>query len=70
MDSPPSLQRKRPQRSYRINYQALNDGIDEEAPLEDRIIEEPPSKKTRSSVEPITPDDSASQLILIQSPPL
>lgn len=68
MDNLPGLQRKRPQRSQRINYHALNDGIDEEAAPEDRIVEEPPSKKARSSVEPITPDDSASQLTRAQSP--
>ncbi|OGE47482.1 hypothetical protein PENARI_c043G09798 [Penicillium arizonense] len=28
-------------RAQRINYRALNDGIDEEAPLKDRIINFP-----------------------------
>lgn len=60
--------RKRSQRSQRINYRALNDGIDEEISPEDRIIEEPPLKKSRSSVEPITPNDSASQLTRAGSP--
>jgi hypothetical protein len=70
MDSPPRLECKRPQRPYRINYQALNDGIDEEAPLENRIIEEPPSKRRAAVFEPITSDDSSSHLIPIQSPPV
>ncbi|KAJ5085382.1 hypothetical protein N7532_003037 [Penicillium argentinense] len=68
MDESTESQRKRPYRSQRINYCALNDGIDEEAPPEDRIIEIPPSKRARSSVEPITPDDSASQLSRARSP--
>ncbi|KAK9346079.1 hypothetical protein V1522DRAFT_339973, partial [Lipomyces starkeyi] len=53
---------ERPQRSHRIDYRLLNDGGDNEAEPEDRI-----SKKSRliipiDSSEPITPDDSASQL--------
>jgi hypothetical protein len=40
---------QRPQRSRRIfDYRALNDGSDEEAAPEDRIIEEPPSKRVRN----------------------
>lgn len=58
---------KRPYRARRIDYLALNDGIDEEAPPEDCIIETP-SKKARSSVELIAPDDSASQLTRARSP--
>lgn len=55
------------QQSMALDYLALNDGIDEEVPSEDRIIETP-SKRARSSVEPIAPDDSASQLTRAQSP--
>jgi hypothetical protein len=67
MDNFIGSQLKRPHRAQRVNYLALNDGIDEEVPLEDRIIETP-SKKARSSVEPIAPDDSASQLTPARSP--
>jgi hypothetical protein len=58
---------KRLYRARPIDYLALNDGIDEEAPLEDCIIETP-SKKARSSVELIAPDDSVSQLTRALSP--
>ncbi|KAJ5283460.1 hypothetical protein N7505_001440 [Penicillium chrysogenum] len=67
MDDFTGSQRKRPHRAQRINYRALNDGINEEVPPEDRIIEFP-SKRARNSVEPITPDDSASQLTCARSP--
>lgn len=63
MDDLTEAQWKRPQRlqrSQRIDYRALNNGIDEEVSPEDRIIEEPPIKKARYSVETITPNDSAS----------
>lgn len=68
MDGPTDTQRKRPYRSQRIDYYALNGDIDEEALLEDRIIEDPSSRRICSSVEPISPEDSPSQLTSIQSP--
>ncbi|KAA8649645.1 uncharacterized protein ATNIH1004_002316 [Aspergillus tanneri] len=68
MDNFSGSPRKRPQRSQRINYRLLNDGTDEEVTPEDRIIEEPFLNRLRSSIEPITPDDSASQLTLSRSP--
>lgn len=68
MDESTEPRRKRSHRSRRIDYRALNDGIDEEVSPEDRITDIPPSKRARSSVEPITPDDSASQLTRVQSP--
>ncbi|KAK9320397.1 hypothetical protein V1517DRAFT_251737, partial [Lipomyces orientalis] len=60
--------RKHRQRTERIDYHLLNDGSDEEALPEDRIV-----KKNRytapRSIELLTPDDSASQLTQRQSSP-
>ncbi|KAK9341804.1 hypothetical protein V1521DRAFT_359486, partial [Lipomyces starkeyi] len=53
---------KRPQRSQRIDYHLLNDGSDDEAVAEDRIAKRSRSDEEHSTVEPITPDDSANQL--------
>ncbi|KAK9257961.1 hypothetical protein V1519DRAFT_361880, partial [Lipomyces tetrasporus] len=54
--------RKHPQRSQRVDYHLLNDGSDEEAPPEDRVIKRFRSNIGSSGVELITSDDSASQL--------
>ncbi|KAK9311689.1 hypothetical protein V1524DRAFT_21884 [Lipomyces starkeyi] len=52
---------KRPQRSQRIDYH-LNDGSGDEAAPEDRIAKRSRSDEEHSTVEPITPGDSANQL--------
>lgn len=49
-------------RSQRIDYHLLNDGSDNEAPTEDRIFKRPRLDGLTGTLEPITPDDSASQL--------
>ncbi|KAK9242626.1 hypothetical protein V1506DRAFT_555940 [Lipomyces tetrasporus] len=59
---------KRPQRSQRMDYRLLNDGSDDEAAPEDRIAKRSRSDEEHSTVEPITPDDSANQLSQRQDP--
>ncbi|KAK9250001.1 hypothetical protein V1507DRAFT_72217 [Lipomyces tetrasporus] len=61
--------RKHPQRSQRVDYHLLNDGSDEEAPPEDRVIKRFRSNIGSGGVELITPDESASQLNQLQSSP-
>lgn len=53
MSESPEPVRRLPPRGERVNYHALNDGSDEEAPVEDRV-----SKKPRLSL--AAPDDSDS----------
>jgi hypothetical protein len=57
------------QRSERIDYHLLNDGSDEEGLLEDRIFKKPRLTAILHDTEPITPDDSASQLTQNRTPP-
>ena len=67
------------QRAQRLNYYALNDGSDEEAPEEDQIFKKPrlTSQSTINSstidssisYELILPEDSASQILLNPSIP-
>ncbi|KAK9250545.1 hypothetical protein V1507DRAFT_377991, partial [Lipomyces tetrasporus] len=59
--------RKHRQRSQRLDYHLLNDGSDDEAAPEDRIVKRFRSNRA-GSVE-ITQDDSASQLTQRQSSP-
>ncbi|KAK9233693.1 hypothetical protein V1525DRAFT_351432, partial [Lipomyces kononenkoae] len=59
---------KRPPRSQRIDYHLLNDGSDDEAAPEDRIPKRSRSDDAHSTIEPITPDDSASQLSQSEDP--
>ncbi|KAK9342232.1 hypothetical protein V1522DRAFT_440429, partial [Lipomyces starkeyi] len=49
-------------RSQGIDYHLLNDGSDDEAAPEDRIAKRYRSDEEHSTVEPITPDDTANQL--------
>ncbi|KAK9481454.1 hypothetical protein V1527DRAFT_479609 [Lipomyces starkeyi] len=44
-----------------MGYHLLNDGSDDEAAPEDRIAKRSRSDEEHSTVEPITPDDSATQ---------
>ncbi|KAK9243752.1 hypothetical protein V1506DRAFT_367529 [Lipomyces tetrasporus] len=53
---------KRPQRARRLDYRLLNDGSDDEAAPEDRMMKRTRISSPLNSSEPITPDDSASQL--------
>ncbi|KAK9346858.1 hypothetical protein V1522DRAFT_420665 [Lipomyces starkeyi] len=53
---------KRPQRARRLDYRLLNDGSDDEAAPEDRMVKRGRFASPLDSSEPITPDDSASQL--------
>ncbi|CAG8014111.1 unnamed protein product [Penicillium salamii] len=53
-------------RSQRIDYHLLNDGSDDEAPTKDRIFK----RRRLGTLEPITPDDSASQLDQARSSPV
>ncbi|KAJ5348632.1 uncharacterized protein N7506_001885 [Penicillium brevicompactum] len=57
-------------RSQRIDYHLLNDGSDDEAPTEDRIFKRPRLEGLTGTLEPITPDDSASQLDQARSSPV
>ena len=57
-------------RSQRIDYHLLNDGSDDEAPTEDRIFKRPVLDGLTGTLEPITPDDSASQLDQTRSSPV
>ena len=57
-------------RSQRIDYHLLNDGSDDEAPTEDRIFKRPRLDGLTGTLEPITPDDSASQLDQTRSSPV
>ncbi|KAK9489530.1 hypothetical protein V1508DRAFT_435693 [Lipomyces doorenjongii] len=59
---------KQPQRSQRIDYHLLNDGSDEEAVPEDRIAKRSRSDEGNSTVESVTADDTADQLIEHQHP--
>lgn len=69
MDASPYVPR-RSQRSQRIDYHLLNDGSDDEAPTEDRIFKRPRLNNPKESPEPITPDDSVSQLDQNRSSPV
>ncbi|KAK9493603.1 hypothetical protein V1508DRAFT_77829 [Lipomyces doorenjongii] len=60
--------RKHRQRTERINYHLLNDGSDEEALPEDRMVKKYRYSAPRS-VELLTADDSTSQLTQRQSSP-
>ncbi|ODQ73397.1 hypothetical protein LIPSTDRAFT_292019 [Lipomyces starkeyi NRRL Y-11557] len=53
---------KRPQRARRLDYRLLNDGSDDEAAPEDRMVKRGRFPSPLDSSQPITPDDSASQL--------
>ncbi|KAK9312484.1 hypothetical protein V1524DRAFT_247982 [Lipomyces starkeyi] len=53
---------KRPQRARRLDYRLLKDGSDDEAASEDRMVKRGRFPSPLDSSEPITPDDSASQL--------
>ncbi|KAK9321384.1 hypothetical protein V1517DRAFT_278167, partial [Lipomyces orientalis] len=53
---------KRPQRARRLDYRLLDDGSDDEAVPEDRMVKRGRFPSPLDSSEPITPDDSASQL--------
>ncbi|KAK9489358.1 hypothetical protein V1508DRAFT_67247 [Lipomyces doorenjongii] len=53
---------KRPQRARRLDYRLINDGSDDEAAPEDRMVKRGRFPSPLDSSEPITPDDSASQL--------
>ncbi|ODQ76868.1 hypothetical protein LIPSTDRAFT_332718 [Lipomyces starkeyi NRRL Y-11557] len=53
---------KRPQRARRLDYRLLNDGSEDEAAPEDRMVKRTRLPSPLNSSEPITPDDSASQL--------
>jgi hypothetical protein len=61
--NPPADLSARPQRSQRIDYHFLNDGSDEEAPSEHRVIKKPRLIPPPASSELIGPEDSASQLM-------
>ncbi|KAK9323530.1 hypothetical protein V1517DRAFT_320103 [Lipomyces orientalis] len=54
---------KHRQRTARIDYHLLNDGSNEEALPEDRIVKKKIRYTAPRSVELLTPDDSASQLV-------
>ena len=68
-DNSPYVSR-RSQRSQRIDYHLLNDGSDDEVPTEDRIFKRPRVNEPKVSPEPITPDDSVSQLVQNRSSPV
>ncbi|GCB25497.1 hypothetical protein AAWM_08382 [Aspergillus awamori] len=53
-----------------IDYRLLNDGSDSEAPTEARIFKRPRLNKPKESREPITSDDSVSQLDQSRSSPV
>ncbi|ODQ69413.1 hypothetical protein LIPSTDRAFT_7069 [Lipomyces starkeyi NRRL Y-11557] len=53
---------KRLQRARRLDYRLLNDGSDDEAAPEDRMVKRGRFPSPLDSSQPITPDDSASQL--------
>ncbi|KAK9234921.1 hypothetical protein V1525DRAFT_349289 [Lipomyces kononenkoae] len=55
--------------SERLDYHVLNDGSDEEAGPEDRIVKKSRLDLSTEVVEPITADDSASQLMSISPVP-